>query len=153
MRFEEAALEMAMETWALLESYCPDREKDGYPELVNSQWEPVPNDVPASNSKTLNTHLQLLEAYTALLKVSHFGGVGDSLERLCMLFLEKFIDPVTGRLYPVFNINWQPVSYETVLGYETRCGSLLCEAARCTGNAALLKRAEKTAARLENQRH
>ena len=67
------ALEFAIKLFNDIEDHSFDKEKDGYFEAFTKEWNVIEDmrlsDKDANESKTMNTHLHVLEAYTCLYRV------------------------------------------------------------------------------------
>ena len=80
------ALEYAIKLFNSIEDHSFDNEKDGYFEAFTRTWEPIEDmrlsDKDANESKTMNTHLHVLEAYTCLFRVWKNGLLEERLRNL-----------------------------------------------------------------------
>ena len=69
----EDAKKWAIEIFNQIEKYAKDTLNQGYFEAFNEDWSPIEDmrlsDKDMNASKTMNTHLHVLEAYTLLLKI------------------------------------------------------------------------------------
>ncbi|HNX04891.1 MAG TPA: AGE family epimerase/isomerase, partial [Opitutales bacterium] len=69
------ALKNAIDLYRLVEEKCRDRVNGGYFEEFDSQWNPIaaraPGDSPlgATDQKSQNVHLHMMEAYTGLYRI------------------------------------------------------------------------------------
>ncbi|NUO01037.1 MAG: AGE family epimerase/isomerase [Saprospiraceae bacterium] len=152
---EEAALNKASETFALLERFSRDREKAGYLEAYSRDWFLLDDlrlsEKDANEAKTMNTHLHLLEAYTNLLRANVADKqVQQALTDLITLFLDKFIAPETSSMHLFFDVDWQLKSHEMSFGHDIECSWLLTEAAEVLGNEILLEKSKHTAVQMAN---
>ncbi len=90
------ALEYASLTFDLLQKYCADVQNGGYIENANRDWSPEAGGFAGGDRKGLDTHMHLMESFTAL-----YGATGDhlhcrKLQQVVNLIREKMIDKVTG---------------------------------------------------------
>ncbi|HVZ57808.1 MAG TPA: AGE family epimerase/isomerase [Chitinophagaceae bacterium] len=138
---ETAALQLARETFHLLERHGFDPQNGGYGEAFGRNWQPLADrrlsEKDAHADKTLNTHLHILEAYTALYQVDPGAGLEGSIRRLLGNFRDHFLDPSGERLRLFFNADWQPSSELVSYGHEIEASWLLVEAARVVRDPAL----------------
>ena len=69
---DEESLRLATELFDAIETHSRDRVKNGYIEATTHDWQPIADmrlsDHDANASKTMNTHLHILEGYTNLLR-------------------------------------------------------------------------------------
>ncbi|GAB5523076.1 MAG: cellobiose 2-epimerase [Roseivirga sp.] len=142
------ALSMAIGLFELIEKHSKDSEKSGYIEAFAHDWSPL-EDMRLSHkdmnaSKTMNTHLHILEAYTTLLKVYDNTALRASLKELVELFLYKFLsDKYHYDLF--FDDDWQQISHTISYGHDIETAWLVMEAARAINDKALLEQSETMA--------
>ncbi|GAB5402366.1 MAG: cellobiose 2-epimerase [Aureliella sp.] len=84
---DASALAEALRLFATLEKHCYDSTNGGYREFFYADWQPItdPSEsgyVGAINTKTYNTHLHLLEAFTQLLLETNDARVAARLGEL-----------------------------------------------------------------------
>lgn len=143
------ALEKAKETFWLIEQYSHDELYGGYFEAFSRNWNEISDlrlsEKDANEAKTMNTHLHILEAYTALYRIMPTAEVRLALRSLVLLFLEKFIDSDTNHLQLFFDEKWQLKSDEISFGHDIECSWLLCEAAEILQDDNLLYDVQKKA--------
>lgn len=88
---DEEALNLAVELFYLIEERCKDKE--GYFEEFDRYWnlktENILSEYDDKSTKTMNTHLHILEAYTNLYRVWKDERIKNSLIELLNLFKEK----------------------------------------------------------------
>ena len=88
------SLQRAIDIYHTMEEKIKDPVKDGYIESFTREWgtpEKLGYDGDGVATKTMNTHIHVLEAYTALYKVWRDSGLRERLEKL--------IDILTTHLY------------------------------------------------------
>ncbi len=145
----QAALDQAIELYKAIEKYSFDKIHNGYIEALTRDWKRLddyalsPKDL--NCSKTMNTHLHILEAYATLYRVWKSDELKKSLQNLIELFIDKFIDRKTSNLILFFDDYWNPQSAEVSFGHDIECSWLLYEAAEVLGNNHLLVKAGITA--------
>ncbi len=138
------ALQTAINLYEAIETYSLDRQANGYIEAMKREWKPISDyrlsDKDANESKTMNTHLHILEAYSNLYRIWKDVALEKSLENIIQLFLDKFIDQETWTLKLFFDDDWQPASDIISYGHNIECSWLLYEAVQVLGNDELLQR-------------
>ena len=139
------ALEYAIKLFNSIEDHSFDKEKDGYLEALTCTWEPIEDmrlsDKDANESKTMNTHLHVLEAYTCLLRVWNNGLLRERLRGLVEIFEQKILAD-DGHLRLFFDDDWN-CRYETVsYGHDIEASWLIHEAALVLGEPEVLERIE-----------
>lgn len=146
------ALAWATDLYALIEERAVDPEHGGYVEAFARDWGPAADlrlsekddDAP----KSMNTHLHVLEAYTALHRVWPDAGLADRLRATIEVFLDRVIDPETGHMTCFFGLDWTRTSGLVSYGHDIEASWLLDEAAAELGDAALAERVRQSSVRL-----
>lgn len=139
------ALEYAIKLFNSIEDHSFDSEKDGYFEAFTRTWEPIEDmrlsDKDANESKTMNTHLHVLEAYTCLFRVWKNSLLEERLRGLIEIF-ERRILGSDGHLLLFFDDDWN-CGYDIVsYGHDIEASWLIHEAALVLGDTDVLKRIE-----------
>jgi mannobiose 2-epimerase len=138
---EERALETAKGLFGLIEKHSFDSERNGYIEAFGRDWKPIDDlrlsDKDLNASKTMNTHLHILEAYTNLYRAWKCNETENALENIIRLFVDHFIDPQTHHLKLFFDDDWNNQSDLISYGHDIECSWLLFEAAELLGNKEL----------------
>jgi len=139
------ALELALQTFALLEKNTFDHTLNGYFEAYSRSWVLLEDlrlsDKDANEAKTQNTHLHVLEAYANLLRAAPENRqVATALENLIELFEQRFIDPESAHIHLFFNEKWQLKSDIVSFGHDIEASWLLWDAAQALSNAAVQER-------------
>lgn len=145
------ALRYAVELFELLEEHSFDSERNGYYEAFDREWEPI-DDVRLSDkdlnaTKTMNTHLHLLEAYTNLLRVWPDEQLQKQLKNLMLLLSDRFLT-ASGHFKLFFDDDWNLLSDEISFGHDIEGSWLLCEAAEVFGDKKLLSEVQKVATKM-----
>lgn len=143
------ALQWAHEISELIEKYAYDQRYLGYAEAFSRDWRPV-SDMrlsakDANEAKTMNTHLHILEAYTALYEVAPSGFLKGRLEEIITLFLKKFFDANTNHFQLFFDEKWQAKGDIISYGHDIEAAWLIIEAAKVIDHAELLSESKKLA--------
>lgn len=140
----ETALEEAQHLFRTIEIHSRDREKGGYIEALARDWNEADDmrlsDKDANSCKTMNTHLHILEAYSALYNVWKDKEVAEALRSLLTLFLEKIVDGKSHHLGLFFDRDWVREDREISYGHDIEASWLLLEAAETLGDEELFDR-------------
>jgi cellobiose epimerase len=136
---------LALDIFSIIEDKALDKTKNGYIEAFARDWS-ITGDVRISEkdlneNKTYNTHLHLLEGYTALLEVTKNVKVKKSLENLVNLMLDKFYNPVNHHFLLFFDDEWNIKSDLVSYGHDIEGSWLLWDAVKSLDNPDLEKRA------------
>ena len=142
---DSEALEYAVKLFHSIEDHSFDSVQDGYFEAFTRDWKPIEDmrlsDKDANESKTMNTHLHVLEAYTCLFRVWKDPLLEARLRGLILVF-EKYILGTDGHLKLFFDDSWN-CGYDIVsYGHDIEASWLLHEAALVLGEADVLARVE-----------
>lgn len=142
---DEEALEYAIKLFRSIEEHSFDAEKDGYFEAFTRTWEPIEDmrlsEKDANESKTMNTHLHVIEAYTCLYRVWKDSLLETRLRGLLNIF-NKYILDSNGHLKLFFDNDWN-CNYDIFsYGHDIEASWLLHEAALVLGDEEWLAKVE-----------
>lgn len=145
------ALEYAIKLFNSIEDHSFDTQKNGYFEAFTREWNQIEDmrlsDKDANESKTMNTHLHILEAYTCLFRVWKNHLLEERLRGLIEIF-EQHILAGDGHLKLFFNDDWE-CNYDIFsYGHDIEASWLIHEAALVLGDAEVLERIEKLVPRI-----
>ncbi len=147
------ALEEAVELFRCIENHSLEKSYGGYLEACTRNWDTIEDmrlsDRDQNDAKTMNTHLHILEAYTALYRVWKDESLKLALSRILKIFFDRIICP-NGHLGLFFDERWNPTSSVVSYGHDIETSWLICEAAEVLGDAGLTARAESASARLSD---
>jgi mannobiose 2-epimerase len=149
---DTSALEKAICLYGAVETAAHDERNQGYFETYERDWS-LAQDQRLSGKdmdekKSMNTHLHLLEAYAALLRVWNNADLRTRLQELLHIFLHRIINPSTQHFWTFFDEEWQPRSDHISFGHDIEGSWLICEAAEIVGDAELRHTAEQQAIRM-----
>ena len=143
---DEDALEYAVKLFRTIEEHSFDSEKDGYFEAFTREWTPIEDmrlsEKDANESKTMNTHLHVLEAYTCLFRVWKDPLLKERLRGLIEIFENRILG-TDGHLKLFFDDDWN-CGYDIVsYGHDIEASWLLHEAALVLEDPSVLERVER----------
>ena len=149
----EDAKNWAIKLFKLIEKHAKDTKKLGYLEAFNKDWSPIEDmrlsEKDMNASKTMNTHLHILEAYTSLAKIYDNDDLKESLTVLTSLFLNTFLNK-ENHYELFFDDDWNLLSHSVSYGHDIEAAWLVIEAAKQINNNELLKKANKVAIDVAN---
>ncbi|KPK87739.1 MAG: N-acyl-D-glucosamine 2-epimerase [Bacteroides sp. SM23_62_1] len=141
------ALELALDLFNKVEHYSFDPKQNGYFEAFSRHWKLLEDlrlsDKDVNETKTLNTHLHLLEAYTRLSSIHDNSFMNEKLVNLINLFIERMINYRRHHLNMFFDDNWNLRSKLISYGHDIEASWLLMEAAEVTGSKILIEKCSK----------
>ena len=105
---DKEALEYAVKLFDVIERYSFDSVRGGYFEAFTRDWKPIEDmrlsEKDENESKTMNTHLHVLEAYTNLYRVWKNELLKKQLAHLIDVFLHRILDKDTNHLNLFFQL-------------------------------------------------
>jgi len=150
----EAAKQWAIDLFLTIEKYAKDNENDGYFEAFDEDWSPI-DDMRLSEkdlnaSKTMNTHLHVLESYTSLLKIHNSNLLRDALKNLVNLMFNRFLNnQFNFELF--FDSKWHLLSDSISFGHDIEAAWLIIEAAKTLNDDSLMHKAEQNAIKISDR--
>ena len=152
-----AALACALKIFEQVQTHFMDPIHGGWLEALGPNLEPI-DDVRLSardqnSPKSMNTHLHILEAYTALyetlghLEPDHprFAAVRSALETAFDIFNQHIVSPSKDRLGLFFDLDWTSQSSVRSFGHDIEASWLLYEAALSLDTQTILRDAKQAA--------
>ncbi|MDE6337320.1 MAG: AGE family epimerase/isomerase [Muribaculaceae bacterium] len=153
---DEEILDLAYSLFESIEEHARDYDKDGYIEATTREWQPIEDmrlsERDANASKTMNTHLHILEGYTNLLRALKKSAsldpanseteqrrkkVEEATANLLRIFLHRIENPETHHLTLFFNDDWQKFDDAESYGHDIEASWLLLESAEVLADEAL----------------
>lgn len=165
---DKEALAMALSLYDDIERHTFDAENNGYVEALTREWAPIADmrlsDKDENGSRTMNTHLHIIEPYTNLYRCMKEMGispvehgteeeqtmwrVGKSAENLLDIFINKLLNKQTYHLDLFFNDKWEGERNVESYGHDIEASWLLHEAALVLGDKKMLQRVEPVVRRV-----
>lgn len=139
---DETALEYAVKLFHDIDSHSRDAERGGYIEAMTRDWQPIGDmrlsDKDDNASKTMNTHLHIIEPYTNLLRVWPDAQLRERTIELQRIFLDRILDRSTWHLGLFFDDDWHRLDSNVSYGHDIEASWLLLETAQVLGDEDLL---------------
>lgn len=140
------ALDYAIRLFHDIENHSRDYDKGGYREAMTRDWQPIDDmrlsDKDANTSKTMNTHLHIIEPYTNLLRVWNDTELREATTSLLELFFDKIeASGKRGHLGLFFDDDWHRQDGIISYGHDIEASWLLLETAQVLSDKALLDKA------------
>lgn len=149
---EQEAIELAKRIFSSIETYCRDKEEQGYFEAFNRDWSVLEDmrlsEKDINEKKTMNTHLHVLEAYANLYRYWKNESLKEALESLVDIFLNFIIDANTSHLTLFMDEHWNSKHYIFSFGHDIEAAWLLLEAAEVLGDEEVIKKAKNASMKL-----
>ena len=127
------ALALAKAQFQYMVKYAYDAKNGGFMEAMAQDWSPATDYIISKydnrESKTMNTHLHLLESFTSLYRVWPDKSVADQIRGMLRMFLEHIIDPKTYRMNLFMDNDWKIRRTAISYGHDIEASWLLPEAA------------------------
>lgn len=129
---DEEALAAAIRLYDDIERHAYDAKNNGYIEALTRSWQPIADmrlsEKDENDSRTMNTHLHILEPYTNLYRVWPDKELRERIVNLLRIFTLKFFNPVTHHLDLFFNDEWQGKRNVQSFGHDIEASWLMDEA-------------------------
>ena len=149
----QESLNEAIALYHCLETRAFDPTYGGYIESFTRDWEKSERygyDGTGVSSKTMNTHIHVLEAYTNLYRVWKDEGLRKQLKALTEIMIGKIYNSTTHHLMLFFNDKWKSLENIDSYGHDIETSWLLTETACVLNDAGLKERTEKIAIDMVN---
>jgi mannobiose 2-epimerase len=144
---DKAILDRGIELFRLIEKHAFLAESLAYYEAFSQDWKPL-EDVRLGESdliapRSTNTHLHILEAFTALYKVWPDQALKERLIMLLEVFLDKIYNPHGNHFNAFFDEKWQSISSVYSYGHDIETVWLMLDAAHAIKHTELIIRCEQ----------
>lgn len=148
----QQSLDYALKLYHLIEKHSGDPVHGGYLEALSRTWQPMADmrlsAKDANEPKSMNTHLHIIEPYTNLFRVWPNAELGQKMQALIRIFLDKIIDNTTAHFHLFFENDWRVKSSMESYGHDIEGAWLLHEAAEVLGDQQLLTEVQAMSLRM-----
>lgn len=146
------ALTFAQAIYDAMVTHSFDARRGGFREAFARDWSPADDYILSkranAETKTMNTHLHMLEAFTAFQKARTNEGVRRQIRGLLDVFLDHIIDRETYRMNLFMDDDWRVRHTAISYGHDIEASWLLVEAADALHDDALLRRVKDVAVKM-----
>lgn len=144
----EEALRIGDELIEKFEKYIWDPQWKGYYEAATKEWRVDPwihgvNRLP-TDVKTMNTHLHLIEAYTAHLRVRNDNFMHSKVREHLYVMLNRIVNHDIHHYHYFQDREWNPTSWAISYGHDIEGTWLMMETAQVLGEPEALRAARET---------
>lgn len=151
---DKEALEIAKKLYHDIEEHAYDSKNNGYIEALTRDWQPIADmrlsDKDENGSRTMNTHLHIIEPYTNLYRVWKDKSLEKSIRNLLDIFTDKLLNKETHHLDLFFDDAWQGKRNIESYGHDIEASWLLHETALVLGDKVVLQKIEQVIRRITN---
>ena len=149
---DKEALEIAKKLYHDIEEHAYDSKNNGYIEALTRDWQPIADmrlsDKDENGSRTMNTHLHIIEPYTNLYRVWKDKSLEKSIRNLLDIFTDKLLNKETHHLDLFFDDAWQGKRNIESYGHDIEASWLLYETALVLGDKVVLQKIEQVIRRI-----
>lgn len=149
---DEEALSIAISLYHDIERNAFDGKNNGYIEALTCDWQPIADmrlsEKDENGSRTMNTHLHIIEPYTNLYRVWKDASLEKSIRNLLDIFTDKLLNPTTYHLDLFFDDEWHGKRNIESYGHDIEASWLLHETALVLGDKGVLTKIEKLIRRI-----
>jgi mannobiose 2-epimerase len=135
---DKTALEKALTYFKLVEEHARDWECGGYIEACSETWSDIQDyrlsEKDLNLPKSMNTHLHVLEAYSALYKVHKSAETEEALRHVLEVFEYHIYCRKSAHLKLFFDMQWRNESLTYSFGHDIEASWLLWEATKILGD-------------------
>ena len=139
---DREALDCALSLYRGIEEHAFDAVNNGYIEALTREWQPIADmrlsDKDENGSRTMNTHLHVIEPYTNLYRVAPSPELKERLVNLLHIFTDRLLNTATGHLDLFFGDTWQGRRDIQSYGHDIEASWLLHETALVLGDKDVL---------------
>ena len=144
---DSEALDIAISLYHDIEKHAFDNRNNGYVEALTYDWQPIADmrlsDKDENGSRTMNTHLHIIEPYTNLYRVWKDEALEKSIRNLLGIFTDRLLNKQTYHLDLFFDDEWQGRRNIESYGHDIEASWLLHETALVLGDPDILRQVEQ----------
>lgn len=143
------ALTDAVALYEKLEEVALDKTNDGYWECFSADWTARTDELHSmahESTKSMNTHLHLIEAYTSLLRVHDMPKMRADTVRHFNIMTKKVLNRASGHYFMYLNDDWTHTNLDESYGHDIEGSWLMNECAHVIGDQTLIRESEAIAA-------
>ena len=149
---DKEALDIAISLYHDIEQHAFDAKNNGYIEALTREWNPIADmrlsDKDENGSRTMNTHLHIIEPYTNLYRVWKTPDLEKSIRNLLDIFTDKLLNTETYHLDLFFNDEWEGKRNIESYGHDIEASWLLHETALVLDDKEVLHKIERIIRRI-----
>ena len=149
----EPALKDAIALHDKLEAVARDPRNDGYWECFSRDWSERTDSqysMAGKATKSMNTHLHLIEAYTSLLRVYPEPAMQADTRRHFDIMTNKILNRASGHYYMYLSDEWVHTDLVESYGHDIEGSWLMNECAHVIGDPALIRESERISVDMAN---
>ena len=138
---EMSSLNAAISLYNTLEEQTHDKTRGGYLETHTRDWQKPDTkgvDGKEGATKTMNTHIHVMEAYTNLYRVWPNAGLKQNILELLDILQTKLYNPQTKHLILFCDDDWKQIDDVDSYGHDIETSWLMSEAAEVIGDEELI---------------
>lgn len=143
---DKESLDAAIKLYHDIENHALDSKNNGYIEALTRDWQPIADmrlsDKDENGSRTMNTHLHIIEPYTNLYRVWKAQELKESIINLLQIFTKILLNQETHHLDLFFDDEWHGKRNIESYGHDIEASWLLHETALVLGDTQILKEIE-----------
>lgn len=114
-------LQYAEKCFNLLQLYCADNFQGGYWEMFERDWQLCGPGSSGGDRKTLDVHMHLMEAFTALYACSRKDVHARKLSEIIDILTRRIVHPESGNGIPQFYKDWTvapQIKFDIIWGWD-----------------------------------
>ncbi len=143
---DREALDCALSLYRSIENHAFDSAGNGYIEALTREWQPIADmrlsAKDENGSRTMNTHLHVIEPYTNLYRVAPSAELKDRLTNLLHIFTHRLLNTDTMHLDLFFDDEWHGRRDIQSYGHDIEASWLLHETALVLADENILAQME-----------